>query len=592
MKYLGIFLIPFFLLGCGGGSGSGDDSGGSLRVFTDAPSITVTGNPYESVSQRVNIDSKGTTTRDVYFAVLGEHQNFLKYAELTFETDTSGYYRLDLEPGYIIGDGQTSKTIEFAFCYDDMCTEHISGSPFSVKINYEVALHDEITISGDTNIILNQAINSQNDSNLLTRQGQINSQYQQKLTFKSEHDFSVASAFNVTSEEGNQLDLAMNLQLPSTLGVGSHIGQVAMHTCYDSECEYPIQGSPITFDIDYTVTESTAIDNGLDQGEIFSLVDHNILEIKKMQGLDLIVMSSDSPDNAIYVYDLNNNIEHKFPLTLQPNNLQIDNIAKQGRIAVTQMLESYSDFQYTYEYFFTILDIDKNEIANSQLKTVSAPISTNQFFVFNNQIISFPNAYNLPYITYLDKKDQHQQLLNTGNFQTSNGIVKISPNGDAIYSLIDLHSEELFRFDLSQGLTQSQGPTTEERYTSNNSSHDFWISRYNPIIIQPGGNILKRGKNPSEIATYQYNLFIANDRDGNIQNLDEKHDQLAIIQARYYPYEQTQILLFENNPYQFIEEITLPPNSLAQALFYSEAGALYALIEDENAEQAIIKLID
>lgn len=110
--------------------------------------------------------------------------------------------------------------------------------------------------------------------------------------------------------------LSMTLETPAVVGVGSFSSTIDVNVCYDSNCNYPIDGSPLAIPVNYIIsntlpTPSPDPDGGSPTTPNISAIDfdnapvHNTVDATYSDALNVIAVVSDSPKNAIYFYSLN-----------------------------------------------------------------------------------------------------------------------------------------------------------------------------------------------------------------------------------------------------------------------------------------------
>lgn len=152
VKYISVFVVSLFLVGCGGsGGGSGGSSGGNSTSSSGGGNTI--NNDFSLLQTRVNfkadmsdgtpatIEIQGTlrnVTTDVYLKVDASKTNLISSAFVSLDNATTGKLRLVPASPHLLSVGVNVGSVIVRACKDVNCTAEYSGSPQTVTINYEV----------------------------------------------------------------------------------------------------------------------------------------------------------------------------------------------------------------------------------------------------------------------------------------------------------------------------------------------------------------------------------------------------------------------------------------------------------------------
>ncbi|ELR8704486.1 PKD domain-containing protein [Vibrio vulnificus] len=486
-------LIALTLVGCGGGGG-GSDAGNSLRVFTTTPSVHVEGNSMKYTYATVDIDSRGVVTdgSQIFFGVMEDTGGLLRNAELQFVTEQAGYYTLEFYPGYLFKEGDNTSQVSLAFCYDYYCNQHVAGSPIKVNVNYANPLDEQISLSSvspqnfDKSARLNETVL---DNAPVTFFTQLTGQNADLITLRNQNDYKVASHVAVEDLGSNVYRLTADVRLPTSLGVGSHSGSLTVDACYDADCQYPIKGSPLTIPMNYQVTPPVfAADSPAAVNESQELP-FKVREAKHVPGLDIIVMVSDSPTNAVYVYDIASNTTFKYPLTSEPKDLSVDLVSTQGRIIVAHDYQ-VTQIDYNPDYAATpLITVHNTSVANP----IAVVKNDHVYLVDRHDGFSKYSRFNL--------ESSHETFLQDSMLR-SMSVFELHPSGHGIYFTSTAFSPQ----DISRtNINEERGldyPSDSPYHGDYDIGGNFWFSYDGTKLYTSTGSIFTLSNNPEEDMRY------------------------------------------------------------------------------------------
>ena len=147
--------------------------------------------------------------------------------------------------------------------------------------------------------------------------------------------------------------LVIRLRPTSTLFNGTYTDQIIIHACLDQACTQPLDGSPLTIPVTYTVTgtdPNTGATGPPSDAEATPLpvqsrvaLTHNVRDAEYSRSLDQIVMVATYPANALWVYDAATGTEKSLLLAKAPTSVSVSPdglkaaVGHQGLISVVDL---------------------------------------------------------------------------------------------------------------------------------------------------------------------------------------------------------------------------------------------------------------
>ncbi|BCN26005.1 PKD domain-containing protein [Vibrio alfacsensis] len=495
--------VALTLVGCGGGGGGGSDSGGgsTLRVYSTTSSLNVTGNSMDYTYATVDIDSTGGVADDasVYIGVLEDTGKLLNGAEMRFITEQSGDYILEFKPGYLLQDGKNNSLVSLAFCYDEYCKQHVDGSPINVNVDYSNDLREEIALGSTSpqNINKTAALNEAGlDNDPIVFTAYVAGNNADRITVRHQHDYKVASHVAFEDRGNSIYQLTADVRLPTSLKVGEHSSSLKIDACYDTECRYPIKGSPLVIPMNYQVTAAMfEADTPAAVNESQELPFH-VNDAKHLPGLDIIVMSSDSPINAVYVYDIASNKTYTYPLSDRPESLSVDLSSTQGRIVVGHEYK-VTQIDYNPDYPETPLQITHETSVENPMTIVK-----NDWVYLVERFDGFSEytRLNLP---------RSQEIFMQGPSLRQMSVFEVHPSGHGIYFTSNAFSpQDIGRTNINEALELDYdvGSPYHGDYAI---GEDFWFSYDGTQLYTSSGNIFTTSNNPDADMVYAGALPLA-----------------------------------------------------------------------------------
>lgn len=132
-------LVALTLASCGGGGGGGDSGGNTNAVFTlDTASVDFSGDAASNVAPQTEVTGSVTgATQSVIVNVIIQTPGIIENAFMTISGTTGTLTIIGKRPNEL-GVGLYTGTLTVQVCNDAACTQHLTGSPRTIAINYEV----------------------------------------------------------------------------------------------------------------------------------------------------------------------------------------------------------------------------------------------------------------------------------------------------------------------------------------------------------------------------------------------------------------------------------------------------------------------
>lgn len=574
------FVIPTVALvtlaGCGGSDG-GDSPSNALSV--PQTSFTLEATAYESAAVDIPFSVRYSEGDDLYYGIFGDSE-VIERIDIYANADNSGYASVVFKPGYQLGNGTKSTSIEFNICHDYYCNEHYSGSPKSVTLINEVSLDQKISLA-------ESKIEVTADYNAV----QIAHNATELIDFSGSDSYLLyleAYAGNpmVTSADPfptlTSIGLNLTFETPATIGGGTFSSAVTVKACYDASCIYPIEGSPITVPVDYVITGGASTPDP-DPGtptvpptnnakvDFDNQPSHNTIDAVYSDALDVIAVVSDSPKNAIYFYSMTDAKSYEIDLTSAPTSVTVDNINGTNRFIVG------------HDMMITSLDYNNSAPQSSQ---------TNQ--IFNSHDV-FDLTTDGTYVWTIPKEDQWVELqiinLNDGSSKLGHywgyrekTIVKVNPSASALYSLTTQSSPaDVSRSDLTD--PSNPGRAVDSPYHGYYAfCSDFWFNHTGTSIFTQCGVKLNASDNANEDMRYAGQIALPPTQGwphyAKIKTLDESHDSTKIAYA--IQRENSAISIISSSDFSLQESFTLEDSTIdnidypttPKFMFYGADGKL------------------
>ncbi|MBE3651934.1 PKD domain-containing protein [Vibrio navarrensis] len=473
MHKLSSLAIALLLAGCGGGSGS--DSQGNIRVYSSTPSINIVGDAMSPITAHISFDSQGVTAQKIYLGVASESP-MVKHVDIMFTSDTGGLVNVELEPGYKAGNGTSKHQISMLACFDEHCHQHVPGSPIKATIHYSVELNERASLEEHETIHYRTATNALVDNNLKQRTIRLTGNHADKLKIVRSPDEKRLNQLSLVPLTSNNYAASIDLKLPSNLDIGDYNGDLDLNICYDAQCDYPVAGSPLKVPMDFVIEAPAQVASSALAVNERLRFEYSVQDAAYIPGLNVLAMTSTSPSNSLYIYDLATGKTQNFNLSGEPLALSVDNLAKQGRVVVAM------------EYQAEVFDFSSNKTATPDRKIISLSSHRPSITVRRNDLFATGGA--------LEKVDIATQIS-----ETSLGVnwywpdIKLSSNGDVLLGLESSLSPQGFSGVFIESGQWNLQNTDDEYHGDYSHSGKFWFDKAGEQYIDGNGNYytLKNG---------------------------------------------------------------------------------------------------
>ena len=572
------------LVGCGGGGGGSS----TTAVNVAQTSYQMESGAFEQPSVNIPFSVNYNAGDNLYYGIMNDSGNLISRVEYNINNNATGHVSVYLKPGYEIGNGTKSTTAQFAICHDEYCSQHYSGSPVAITLTNKVTLDHKVELAVpkiETVAELTDVNVYQNVSDAINLSGSD----LQNLRVEARSNSSFITSVTPFISPSN-IGLNMSLETPSVVGFGSFSATLNVDVCYDYNCNYPIEGSPLTVPVSYKINNTSPNpdpnpnpnpnpnpDGGTPTTPSISVIDfdnaptHNTVDAIYSDALNVIAVVSDSPKNAIYFYSLNDATAYEIDLHRSPSAVTVDNSNGTNRFVV-----GHDAMITTLEY------------------NASSPIDTQVSNIYHSHDI-FDLTTNGSYVWTLPKTDQWVDLqvinLDSGSVVSRSDwgyyektVLKISPNSQAFYSLdTNISPEDVAKTDISD--PENPASPVDSPYHGDYSFCDnFWFNHTGTFIYTQCGVRLNASSNAGLDMTYAGKITLPElsswPYSSTIQTLDESHDSTKI--AYSLEGQSNKVMVLTSNHLNLSETITLPSTTIGsntyttvpKFVFYGADGKL------------------
>lgn len=562
-------LYTLALSGCGGS----DSSSPSNAVSVAKTSYQVESGAFEQSYVDIPFSVKYNAGDNLYYGIMSDTGNLISRVEYHINDNATGNVSIFFKDGYEIGNGTKSTTAQFAICYDEYCNQHYSGSPIAITLTNNVTLDHKMDLAApkiETNADLTDLNVSQNVTDAINLSG---SNLHNLYLEASANNRFVTSITPFISH--SNVALNMTLETPAVVGVGSFSSTIDVNVCYDSNCNYPIDGSPLAIPVNYIISNTLPNPNPGDGSPTtpnISAIDfdnapvHNTVDATYSDALNVIAVVSDSPKNAIYFYSLNDNKAYEIELYRSPSAITVDNKNGTNRFVVG------------HDAMITTLAYN-----------ASSPQDTQVTNIYNSHDI-FDLTTDGNHVWTLPKTDQWVDLqvidLATGSVVSRSDwryyektLLKISPNSQAFYSLdTNISPEDVAKTDISDPWNPAD-PIDSPYHGDYSFCDNFWFNHAGTFIYTQCGVRLNASSNAGFDMTYAGKITLP-EQSSTIKTLDESHDSTKVAYA--LEGESNQVMVLTSNHLNLSETITLPDitinnstyTTVPEFIFYGADGKL------------------
>ncbi|WP_373958363.1 hypothetical protein [Vibrio gigantis] len=562
-------LYALALSGCGG-----SDSSSPLNAVSVAKtSYQVESGAFEQSYVDIPFSVKYNAGDNLYYGIMSDTGNLISRVEYHINDNATGNVSIFFKDGYEIGNGTKSTTAQFAICYDEYCNQHYSGSPIAITLTNNVTLDHKMDLAApkiETNADLTDLNVSQNVTDAINLSG---SNLHNLYLEASANNRFVTSVTPFISH--SNVALSMTLETPAVVGVGSFSSTIDVNVCYDSNCNYPIDGSPLAIPVNYIISNTLPNPNPGDGSPTtpnISAIDfdnapvHNTVDATYSDALNVIAVVSDTPKNAIYFYSLNDTKAYEIELYRSPSAITVDNKNGTNRFVVG------------HDAMITTLAYN-----------ASSPQDTQVTNIYNSHDI-FDLTTDGNHVWTLPKTDQWVDLqvidLAIGSVVSRSDwryyektLLKISPNSQAFYSLdTNISPEDVAKTDISDPGNPAD-PIDSPYHGDYSFCDNFWFNHAGTFIYTQCGVRLNASSNVGLDMTYAGKITLP-EQSSTIKTLDESHDSTKIAYA--LEGESNQVMVLTSNHLNLSETITLPDitinsstyTTVPEFIFYGADGKL------------------
>ena len=266
-RWLSVLLL-LSLTACGGGGGGGGGSdegaagggGNSTSVTVPARSYTLTTHHDAFRQPEIAVDFSLARVPDTGIGVDVQYDSpAITYGDVIETGATTGQILLRLASGSALAAGEHIIPVRVSFCYDEACARHVTGSPVTVSLKYDVRPADrKVRIEViDAPAVRGLLADAQGPTS--SAQIRVVNPPEEGISFRLATGNSlVDSTRTETAPDGYRL--ALQFTRPANLGLGAHTATPFLEACYASQCGVRTEIDAGRLALAYTVTAAPIAD--------------------------------------------------------------------------------------------------------------------------------------------------------------------------------------------------------------------------------------------------------------------------------------------------------------------------------------------
>ena len=296
--------------------------------------------------------------------------------------------------------------------------------------------------------------------------------------------------------------------------LGRHVQKYTLSACFDYDCTWHLEGSPLEIEVIY---EITMFPDSIEEVEADTRIenDYNIVDAEYSDKLDVVVIASSEPDNALYVYDLADKTEHKIPLNVTPTSVSVANAGNSNKVAVG------------HDAYVTWVELKEDALSQSSSKMLTATTDIFDLTATEDAVYAVSDNYSWEGLHRIDVMDNSTTVSNS----SGQSRIKLHPGLKSVY-LTDNGSSS---YGLEKVDITSVPPSVSADspyYGDYPVCGDLWISNKGDRIYTACGNTFRSSDDISVDMTYSGRISTTQIDDygvARIQSLAESPSSNEIV---------------------------------------------------------------
>lgn len=333
-----LLVMPLGLTGCGGGGGGGGGDGSGtasqLNYSLSQTSVTAQATTADSSIQSATISftvnnfksrpaGVFTTAKVSWTGTAIENVSATFLGDTNSDNTANGSITISFWRGALLGAGVYPGTVTFTLCFDATtatCDHLLAGGPSTISAT--------LSVTGDAKPITTASLSP---SALALEAPTGSSQGPNRLIFLTLSQTASPGPFVTFSQPANGFvsgvsytatgsdngSISVSYVAPGKLAVGVHSESLVVNICVDSLCQHPLQNSPITVPLTYTITGAVGLDYNV---QTVGIVANDIAWIPSRQRIYAAVsgQSSLDPSSLVEIGPQTASITRTLPLAGEP----------------------------------------------------------------------------------------------------------------------------------------------------------------------------------------------------------------------------------------------------------------------------------
>lgn len=469
---LPIFL--FLLTSCGGGGG--DSTNPSVSSDSSEISLNISGISTESGSARLTFENLPDSGISLFYD-FDESDPSIESVDFIVDQESSGLLQINFDHSVKLGEGTFNNQVTVLACIDEECNNQLAGSPITIGTTVVSQGTAEITIDEVPLIKANQVDLLQPEDAVIP----FNSVFDGFIFY----DISlIESSHNLTyiSPYASGKSLFLSYHDPAQMPANNYENTYSISACYDSACDYPLEGSPMVLPLNYEVSRFADDTVVIDTNDHIELA-HNVIDAEYSSTLNSIVIVSDIPRDSMYVYNIDDiNQVTEYPLDSQPIVVSVANAGASNKIAVGSSTSiEYIDY-----------DIDNPILSDKKIFPTPGHHVLKDIVATNDYVYELLNGFLSPELYRVNIGNGVITTSDVSDTYESSKFIKLHPNLNSIIlsdqpeNNVHLGIVDSLSLDVTDPFVSPHSDPNS--FTNTQRCSTIWLTR-NAEIITACGNI-------------------------------------------------------------------------------------------------------
>ena len=378
----------------------------------------------------------------------------------------------------------------------------------------------------------------------------------------------------------------------STLAVGTYTDTVQVRICRENPCVNQIGGSPQTINTTYTVrTPSIEPEPGMTPFAAVSrnALAHNVVDAEFSKALNAVVMVSNWPSNALYVYDAADGSEKKLSLNKLPTAVSVSPDGKTAAVGHDALI-SYVDLTTVGPAAAAVTELNVEANVGDLVLDGNGYVHVFPRTLFQLEV---GGVRTIEVATNIEKLIPGAAY---GGMQA-----KLHPAGNRLYAAdAYISPDDIWNYDISGGLN-TKGPDDSPYHGDYRMCANLWMKADGNTIYTACGNTFRSSVDSTLDMRYTGSIPLSpiSQKYGNyrIKSLSQSASagEIALIEQPYDLYlgwaelAYSHLALYEDRYMNRLQVFTIPPG-VVNNCSHLQRG-LFVFHRNDHAKVLITRLL-